>query len=118
MQLIPLRILLSRVQLDLIFLIRQHGPEGAPYTTGVRSPRYYFQTTTPTGQDCYFYVNAYKENKLTYGMVNETVAGLKMFMLEQRHMSNVVFRVGTHRTFLAIGALSIGLTGPSMTKYV
>lgn len=118
MQLVPLRILLSRMQLDLIFSIRQYQPEGIPHTTGVRAPRYHFQTRTPSGQDCYFYMNAYKDNRLTYAMVNETVAGLKTFMLELRHMTNVYFQVETGRTTRAVGALSIGLRESFLTKYV
>lgn len=63
-------------------------------------------------------MDAYKDNQLTYAMVNETVAGLKTFMLELRHMSTGLFRVETSRTIRAVGALSIGLGESSVTKYV
>ena len=63
-------------------------------------------------------MNAYKDNRLTYAMVNETVAGLKTFMLELRHMTNVYFQVETGRTTRAVGALSIGLRESFLTKYV
>ncbi|KAL8911680.1 MAG: hypothetical protein Q9171_003207 [Xanthocarpia ochracea] len=107
LQRIPLSILFSRVQLDLIDLIAKHGTEGIPHTEGESIPSYTFDYITPMGRRCNFYVNAIQEQSLTYGAVNETVAGLRTYMLRQGHLQEVVFRVEILRTVRAFGGLSV-----------
>ncbi|KAL8913669.1 MAG: hypothetical protein Q9172_007230 [Xanthocarpia lactea] len=59
------------------------------------------------GRRCYLYINAIQEQSLTYGVVNETVAGLRTYMLRQGHLEQVAFRVEIVRTVRAFGGLSI-----------
>ena len=105
LQRIPLSILFSRVQLDLIDLVTQHGTEGIPHTEGVSMPSYTFNYITPMGRRCYLNINASQEQSLTYGVVNETVAGLRTYMLRQGHLQEVVFQVEILRTVRAFGVL-------------
>ncbi|KAL8784996.1 MAG: hypothetical protein Q9213_003657 [Squamulea squamosa] len=104
----PLQILLSKVQLDLVSLIDQHGPEGVPRTKGVQDPRYSFSSATASGKGCYFFVNAYDNAKLNYRIVNETVAGLKLFLIGGAHVRQAVFRVEIFWRTRAFGGLSVG----------
>lgn len=57
---------------------------------------------------CYFFVNVFNGQRLDYGLVNETVLGLKMFILETGHAENVVFNVENQRLIKAFGGLSVG----------
>ncbi|KAL8855542.1 MAG: hypothetical protein Q9178_007830 [Gyalolechia marmorata] len=107
LQRIPLSILFGRLQLDLIDLVAQHGTEGIPHTEGVSMPSYTFHSTTPMGRRCSLYINAVQEQSLTYGAVNETVAGLRTYMLRQGHLEEVDFRVEILRTVTAFGGLSV-----------
>ncbi|KAL8677185.1 MAG: hypothetical protein Q9186_006361 [Xanthomendoza sp. 1 TL-2023] len=108
MDITSLGILLRRAQLDLIVLITDHGPEGIPHTKGFDVPRYSFWTTTPIGRKCFLFVNAFKGQTLNYRLVNETLAGIKIFVLEQRHDEQMAFLVEHEGKFSAYGGLGFG----------
>ncbi|KAL8991518.1 MAG: hypothetical protein Q9169_007850 [Polycauliona sp. 2 TL-2023] len=89
------------------------------HNESVASGRYAFQTVTPNERIGDFLVRTYDEQTLKYGTVNETVVGLKKFMVERRLFSNAIFRVETLGQHRAYGVLSIR-DGPvnAEVKYV
>lgn len=102
-----LGILLARLQMDIRLLIAKHGPDAVPGNP--ETPKYNFLTRTPAGTECYFFLNAHTLESLTYGLVNETIAGLKIFLLDQRRYEQVVFEVENESQNKALGGLSVGL---------
>ncbi|KAL8929559.1 MAG: hypothetical protein Q9208_001228 [Pyrenodesmia sp. 3 TL-2023] len=104
---IPLRILLGRAQLDLNALIVRYGPEAVP-GRNPDVPKYSYLTQTPRGVEGYLFVNALSGGKLTYGLVNETLTGLRLYFAEQRRSENCVFEVESRKQRVAFGGVSIG----------
>ncbi|KAL8976229.1 MAG: hypothetical protein Q9205_007723 [Flavoplaca limonia] len=114
-----LQILFGRLQLELGFLIVRYGPQGVPKVSRPGGPGYSFSTTTPQGKMFSFYLNAFRDHTLNYAMISEVVSGLKLFMVEERHFSDVRIRVETLQKLRATGGLSQSKgPGPSLTKYV
>ena len=114
-----LQIFFGRLQLELGSLIARYGPQGVPKMARPGGPGYSFSTTTPQGRTFSFYLNAFRDHTLNYAMISEVVSGLKLFMVEQRHFSDVRIRVETLQKLRATGGLSQS-NGPvpSLTKYV
>ncbi|KAL9005439.1 MAG: hypothetical protein Q9180_009795, partial [Flavoplaca navasiana] len=110
-----LQILFGRLQLELGFLIARYGPQGVPKVSRPGGPGYSFSTTTPQGRTFSFYLNAFKHHTLNYAIISEVVSGLKLFMVEQRHFSDVRIRVETLQKHGATGGLlQTNVPGPSL----
>lgn len=104
---LPLRILLSRAQLDLNSLIAQYGPQGIPGR--IRgAPQYAYLTRTPMGVEGYFFVGAVSQGKLTYGLANETLTALRLYMTEKGQSEQIVFEVESFKQRVAFGGVSVG----------
>ncbi|KAL8632913.1 hypothetical protein Q9189_001321 [Teloschistes chrysophthalmus] len=79
-----------------------------------RAPSYRYFTTTPGGTVCYFFVSAYTGQTFTYGTVDDILAGLKIFLLDQKRYEQVVFEVENQGHLKAFGGLSIGPVAETM----
>ncbi|KAL8719334.1 MAG: hypothetical protein Q9225_003655 [Loekoesia sp. 1 TL-2023] len=101
-----LEILLTGALFDLDSLIRKHGPQAVPGNPDI--PIYSFLTTTPGGEEGYFFVRALSTAGLTYQLVNETLAGLRIFLLNQGRNEQPVFRVEDLDHTEAFGGVSVG----------
>ncbi|KAL9594533.1 MAG: hypothetical protein Q9219_006974 [cf. Caloplaca sp. 3 TL-2023] len=102
--LVALRILLYRVQLDLNMLIGEHTPQGIPGNPN--APKYSFLTRTPGDVEGYFFMSAFSTGGLTYGLCNETLAGLKIYLLQKQIQA--VFEVDNRDKLMAFGGVAIG----------
>ncbi|KAL8723694.1 MAG: hypothetical protein Q9181_007228 [Wetmoreana brouardii] len=101
-----LRMLLDRAQQELNFLIAKYGPYGVPGSE--KAPNYSYFTTTPAGAECFFFISALVPNGSTYGLMDEVLAGLKIFLLDQSRFEQVVFDVENEHRMKGFGGLSIG----------
>ncbi|KAL8869536.1 MAG: hypothetical protein Q9174_004200 [Haloplaca sp. 1 TL-2023] len=101
-----LGVLLGRLQLQLRSRLAEFGVDGIPGNP--RAPAYSFLTVTPRGSECYFFMNAEAAKTMTYGLINETVFGLKEFLFNQRRYEQVVFEVESASRHIAFGGLSVG----------
>lgn len=104
---IPLRILLGRIQLDLDDRIAKYGPDAVP-GLHPQAPKYSYYTTTPQGTECYFFISAFSQGALTYRLINETLAGLKVFLVGPGRNEQAVFQVEDRERMEAFGGLSVG----------
>ncbi|KAL8894483.1 MAG: hypothetical protein Q9192_004279 [Flavoplaca navasiana] len=112
-----LQILFGRLQLELGLLIARYGPQGVPKISRPGGPGYSFSTTTPQGKTFSFYLNAFRDHTLNYAIISEVVSGLKLYMVEQRHFSDVRIRVETLQKLGATGGLlQTNGPGPSLTN--
>ncbi|KAL8826219.1 MAG: hypothetical protein Q9170_007484 [Blastenia crenularia] len=100
-----LGIVLSRAQLDLNYWMDKEGEEAVPGNPN--APRYSFLTTTPTGLVGYFFVSALAKGGLTYRLANESLAGLKIFLLDQERYEQAVFEVEDAKQMVAFGGVSV-----------
>ncbi|KAL8637117.1 MAG: hypothetical protein Q9228_005577 [Teloschistes exilis] len=105
-------ILFPRLQMHLNVDIALHRRDGIPGNS--RSPSYRYFTTTPGGTVCYFFVSAYTGQSFTYGTIDDILAGLKIFLLDQKRYEQVVFEVENHGHVKAFGGLSIGPAAETM----
>ncbi|KAL9576553.1 MAG: hypothetical protein Q9212_007000, partial [Teloschistes hypoglaucus] len=105
-------VLFPRLQVHLNVDIAIHRRDGIPGNS--RAPSYRYFTTTPGGIVCYFFVSAYTGQRFTYGMVDDILAGLKIFLIDQKRYEQVVFEVENHAHLKAFGGLSIGPVAESM----
>ncbi|KAL8703137.1 MAG: hypothetical protein Q9201_003669 [Fulgogasparrea decipioides] len=103
---IALEILFDRMQQDLSLLVAKYGPYGVPGSA--MAPKYSYLTTTPAGAECCFFITALAPNSLTYGLVEEVLAGLKIFLLDQSRFEQVVFDVENQHRMKGFAGLSIG----------
>ncbi|KAL8649415.1 MAG: hypothetical protein Q9210_004415 [Variospora velana] len=110
---IPLQIFLLRTEMDLNRRIAKYGPE-ATLGPNPRAPQYQFLSQTPAGTEGYFFVSALLGGGLTYRMVNETLTGLRTFLLTQGRIEQVVFEVEGSRNMMAFGGLSFGQPAKSL----
>ena len=102
---LSLQILLIRAQMDMNDLIARFGPDGVPGNPNV--PTYSFLTKTPAGAEGYFFISTLSRGTLNYGLANETLVGLKIFLLDQGRNEQVVFEVEGGPQRYAFGGLSI-----------
>ncbi|KAL8947338.1 MAG: hypothetical protein Q9222_006368 [Ikaeria aurantiellina] len=103
---IPLRILIYRVQFELNDLIAKYGRDRIPAVSGI--PKYSFQTTTPQGVDCYFFTNVIVGETISYGLINETLAGLKRYLIDEGRSEQLVFEIYSGRVGKGFGGLAVG----------
>ncbi|KAL8751178.1 MAG: hypothetical protein Q9184_006154, partial [Pyrenodesmia sp. 2 TL-2023] len=106
---IPLRILLSRAQIDLNALIAKFGPQAVP-GRNPDVPKYSYLTRTPMGVEGYLFINALSQGRLTYGLVNETLTGLRLYFAKQRQSEQTeifVFEVESLKQRVGFGGVSI-----------
>ncbi|KAL8668937.1 MAG: hypothetical protein Q9168_006450 [Polycauliona sp. 1 TL-2023] len=88
-------------------LIAEYGAQGIPKKEGSAGGEYGIRTTTPNGRTFYFQISALKGQTLTYGTISTTISGLKEFMVEKRHFSNMLFGVETRGQIRVVGGLSM-----------
>lgn len=65
-------------------------------------------TRTPMGIEGYLFVDALSKGQLTYGLVNETLTGLRLYFSQQGRSENLVFEVESLKQRVAFGGVSIG----------
>ncbi|KAL8966347.1 MAG: hypothetical protein Q9197_006032 [Variospora fuerteventurae] len=96
---------LLRMQMDLNRRIAEYGPKAkpGPYT---RAPWYQFGSRTSAGNKGSFFITADTPGGLTYGMVNETLTGLRTFLLTQGRFEGVAFQVHGAENMTASGLLT------------
>ncbi|KAI4125549.1 MAG: hypothetical protein LQ341_006969, partial [Variospora aurantia] len=96
---------LLRMQMDLNRRIAEHGPKAKP-GPHTRAPCYEFGNRTSAGNKGRFFIAAETPGGLTYGMVNETLTGLRTFLLTQGRFEEVAFQVHGAENMRAIGLLT------------
>lgn len=109
---IALRILFARTQLDLNDEIAKYGLDAVPGLYD--APKYDFWTRTPSGTEGYFVITALSTERMTYRLVNETLAGLKIFSIDQGRNEQVTFEVEDVEHIEAFGGFSIGPQAEAM----
>lgn len=102
-----LETLLTRALFDLDSLIRKYGPQAVPGNPDI--PIYSFLTATPAGDEGYFFVSALSTGgHLTYQLVNNILAGLRIFLLHQGRNEQAIFEVQDLDHTEAFGGASVG----------
>ncbi|KAI4108852.1 MAG: hypothetical protein LQ345_007086 [Seirophora villosa] len=110
---IPLQIFLARMQMDVNERIAKHGPAAIP-GRNPSAPQYQFLSRTPGGTEGYFFVSAQRGGGLTYQLINDVLTGLKMFLLAQGNVEQLVFEVEESSKLMAFGGLSLGPQAQSL----
>ncbi|KAL8687108.1 MAG: hypothetical protein Q9218_006627 [Villophora microphyllina] len=101
-------IMFARMYLDLILRIARYKPDGIPGDP--RTPQFNYDTITPAGTTCYFFMTAHERQSFTYGLVEDVVAGLKIFLVDQKRYEQFVFEVESQGQLKAFGGFSIAIT--------
>ncbi|KAL8711482.1 MAG: hypothetical protein Q9220_004140 [cf. Caloplaca sp. 1 TL-2023] len=60
------------------------------------------------GTECYFFTSVIIGETISYGLIDETLAGLKMYLLDQRRSQQLIFEIYSGEAQKGYGGLAIG----------